>query len=253
MTGLTSFENKVIWIIGASSGIGASLAKELAGRGAFIAISARRAAELEELKSSLAEGLHTLLPLDVRDSVAINNAATRLQAEMGKIDAIIYLAGLYQPMNLDSLDLEQTKQIIEVNLLGVFNALDAMIPIFKQQGFGQIALCASVAGFVGLPGGQPYSATKAGIISLAESLRAELPDAIDVKLINPGFVKTQLTDKNSFKMPMILSPERAACEIANGLLTKGFEIHFPWRFSFLLKIMRLLPYNLLFKILRHIK
>lgn len=253
MTGLTSFENKVIWIIGASSGIGAALAMELAKRGAFIAISSRRAAELEQIKSSLPGGLHTVLPLDVRDSVATSNAATRLQAEMGKIDAIIYLAGLYQPMNLDSLDLEQTKQIIEVNLLGVFNALDAVIPIFKQQGFGQIALCASVAGFVGLPGGQPYSATKAGIINLAESLRAELPDAIDVKLINPGFVKTQLTDKNSFKMPMIVSPEFAACEIAKGLLKNAFEIHFPKRFTLLLKLMRFLPYALLVKFLKYLR
>lgn len=115
-----------------------------------------------------------------------------------------------------------------------------------------MALCGSVAGYIGLPGGQPYSATKAGVISLAESLYAECGNSFDVKLISPGFVRTPLTDKNAFKMPMIVEPDVAAAAIADGLLTRRFEIHFPRKFTLLLKLLRLLPYRLSLRLTRNI-
>ena len=123
-----------------------------------------------------------------------------------------------------------------------FNVVHAALPILKEQKSGQIALCGSVAGYIGLSGGQPYSATKAAVMNLAESLHAECPNHIDIKLISPGFVRTALTDKNDFSMPMILTPETAAKAIANGLHTKRFEIHFPKKFTLMLKFLRLLPY-----------
>lgn len=132
-----------------------------------------------------------------------------------------------------------------MNLLGAFTLIDSVLPILKQQRSGQLALCGSVAGYNGLPGGQPYSATKAAVINLAESLKAENPQ-LDIKVINPGFVKTPLTDKNSFQMPMMVSPEYAAQAIAEGLLKRGFEIHFPKKFTLLMKLLRILPRGLYF-------
>lgn len=243
----TAYHNEVIWIIGASSGIGAALASELAARGAHLALSARRKEPLETLKQSLGAG-HKIFVLDVVDAGLVSRTAQAIRAAYGRIDRIVFLAAAYTPMQLDELDLVVTRQIVEVNLTGAFHIVHAVLPILKEQQNGQIALCGSVAGYTGLPGGQPYSATKAGIINLAESLRAELPATIDVKLISPGFVKSELTDKNNFKMPMIISAESAAQNIADGLLKNSFEIHFPKTFTFWLKCLRILPYGLAFKI-----
>ena len=251
-----SYAGKIIWIIGASSGIGEALAKELDARGAVLALSARREDALERLKNSLGDQ-HKIFPLDVSDADIVNQTAQMIRTEFGSIDSLIFLAASYTPMKLDALDLNITRQMIEVNLLGAFHTVNAVLPIFKEQtqdeSQNQIALCGSVAGYVGLPGGQPYSAGKAGIINLAESLRAELPKTIDVKLINPGFVRTALTDKNNFDMPMIISPEQAGVAIANGLLKRRFEIHFPKRLTYWLKLLKLLPYKLSLKILVNFK
>lgn len=249
---MTAYQNEVIWIIGASSGIGAALAKELCSRGAHIALSARRKEALETLKQSLGSE-HRIFALDVTDADLVLRTANAIRAVYGRIDRVIFLAASYAPMNLDALNLVAVRQIIDVNLLGAFHVVHAVLPVLKEQQAGQIALCGSVAGYTGLPGGQPYSATKAGIINLAESMRAELPDSIDVKLISPGFVKSELTDKNNFTMPMIISAERAATYIADGLLKKAFEVHFPKRFTLWLKLLRIMPHALAFKITKIFK
>ena len=243
-----TYENKVIWIIGASSGIGGSLARELSLRGAILALSARRKDALEMLKDSLADEKHKIFALDVCDSALVSRTAGAIRAAFGRIDSVIFLAASYTPMKLESLDLAVTRQIIDVNLSGAFHVVDALLPILHDQSAGQIALCGSVAGYIGLPGGQPYSATKAGIMNLAESLRSELPPKIDIKLISPGFVRTELTDKNDFEMPMMIEPQDAAKDIADGLLQKRFEIHFPKRFTLRLKLLQMLPYSLALKI-----
>jgi short-subunit dehydrogenase len=248
----SDYRNEVIWIIGASSGIGAALAKELAGRGAHLALSARRKEALDALNHSLGTE-HKIFSLDVTDADWVLRTAQAIRAAYGRIDRVIFLAAAYTPMHLCELDLMITRQIIDVNLLGAFHIAHAALPILKEQQKGQIVLCGSVAGYTGLPGGQPYSATKAGIISLAETMRAELPPAIDVKLISPGFVKSELTDKNSFKMPMILSAEQAVAHIADGLLQRGFEVHFPKGFTLWLKLLRILPYKIAFKITKYLK
>jgi short-subunit dehydrogenase len=246
------YKDKIIWIIGASSGIGESLAKELASRGAKLAISARRQNALADLKNSLTGQQHKIFSLDVSDSQSLINTAQAIYADFGRIDSVIFLAAAYLPMKIDKLDMEITRQMIEVNLLGAFNTVHAVLPILAKQSRGQVALCGSVAGYIGLPGGQPYSATKAAIINLAETLHAELPKKIDVKLISPGFVRTPLTDKNNFNMPMMISPEQAAIYIADGLLSKNFEIHFPKKFTIILKFLELLPYWLKLFITRRI-
>lgn len=243
-----TYTNKIIWIIGASSGIGAALSQELASRGAILALSARRIQELVQLKNTLPGKDHEIFPLDVCDIEAVMKTAEIVHTKLNHIHSIIFLAAAYMPMKLDMLDMTMTRQIIEVNLLGAFHVVQAAMHWLKKQSYGQIALCGSVAGYYGLPGGQPYSATKAGIINLAESLRSELPAHIDVKLINPGFIKTPLTEKNNFKMPMIIEPPQAAVFISDGLLTKKFEIHFPKRFTFFVKLLQLLPYTLSLRI-----
>ncbi len=243
------YKDQIVWIVGASSGIGEALAHELAGRGATLALSARRKDALEVLKSSLGDR-HKVFALDVTESEMSLRTAQAIRAAFGRIDRVVFLAAAYAPMKLCSLDIAVTKGIVDVNVTGAFNLVHAVLPILQsQQSKGQLALCGSVAGYMGLPGGQPYSATKAAIINLAESLYAECKAAVDIKLISPGFVRTALTDKNDFDMPMMIEPDQAAREIANGLLTRRFEIHFPRKFTVLLKLLRLLPYPLYFRIL----
>lgn len=248
-----SYKDQIVWIIGASSGIGSALARELTERGAVLALSSRRKDELESLKESLGQE-HKVFALDVTDAETTLRTAQAIRAVFGRIDRIVFLAAAYAPMKIDTLDLAVAKGIVDVNLTGAFNIVHAALPVLKtQKTKGQLALCGSVAGYIGLPGGQPYSATKAAIINLAESLHAECKGTIDIKLISPGFVRTPLTDKNDFDMPMIIEPEQAAKEIADGLLSNRFEIHFPKRFTTFLKILRLFPYTLSLRLIQNIK
>jgi short-subunit dehydrogenase len=242
-----TYKNDVIWIIGASSGIGYALAVELAAQGATLALSARRKDELEKLKERIGER-HMIYPLDVADTELTIRTAKAIHAANGRIDRVIFMSAAYTPMKLDALDMLVTRHMVDVNIMGTFNVVHAALPLLKEQKSGQIVLCGSVAGYTGLSGGQPYSATKAAVMNIAESLYAECPNHIDVKLISPGFVRTPLTDKNTFSMPMIITPEAAAKAIASGLHSKRFEIHFPKRFTLFLKLLRLLPYTLAFKI-----
>lgn len=247
-----AYSNQIVWIIGASSGIGSALARELSARGATLALSARRNDELEKLKSGLGDQ-HKVFVLDTTDAATTLRTAQAIRAAFGRIDRIVFLAAAYAPMKIDALDLVATKGIVDINLTGAFNVVHAVLPILKTQNpRGQLALCASVAGYIGLPGAQPYSATKAAIINLAESLYAECRDTIDIKLISPGFVRTPLTNKNDFTMPMIIEPEQAAREIADGLLARGFEIHFPKKFTLCMKFLRWLPYAISLRLTRKI-
>lgn len=247
------YKDQVVWIIGASSGIGAALAAKLSDSQAVLALSARRQEELTALRDQLGDR-HKIFTLDISDAEKTLRTAQAIRAAFGRIDRVIYLAALYAPMHLDHLDMAVTKSIIDINLLGAFHLIHAVLPILKaQKNPSQLALCGSVAGYTGLPGGQPYSATKAAIINLAESLASECRGSIDIKLINPGFVRTALTDKNAFAMPMIIDAEQAAEHIAAGLLSRRFEIHFPKRFTRLLKILRTLPYALSLRLTRKIQ
>jgi short-subunit dehydrogenase len=241
----TAYNNEIVWIIGASSGIGHALAIELAACGATLVLSARRKEELEKLKERLG-ARHMIYPLDVSDTELTIRTAKAIHAANGRIDRVIFMSAAYTPMQLDALDMLVTRHMIEVNLMGAFNVVHATLPLLKEQPSGQIALCGSVAGYTGLAGGQPYSATKAAVMNMAESLKAECPLHIDVKLISPGFVRTPLTDKNNFSMPMIITPEAAAKAIAKGLRATCFEIHFPKRFTRMLKLLRVLPYRISF-------
>ncbi len=240
---MTDYHNQIVWIVGASAGIGAALARELSKRGATLILSARNENDLQILNESLG-GKHHVFPLDVSNAQASQTAITDIITKLGKIDRVVFTAAIYRPNEIAKTDLTFAKKMIDVNFFGAVALTHAVLPVFKQQKSGQLALCASVAAFTGLPGGQPYSATKAAILNFAESLHAESDDHIDIKVICPGFVRTRMTDKNQFHMPMRIEPEQAATEIANGLLTKKFEIHFPKRFTYLAKFLEILPYSI---------
>ncbi|MCF3973338.1 SDR family NAD(P)-dependent oxidoreductase [Paracoccus salsus] len=239
-------ETPRIWIIGASDGIGRELARQYAQEGARLILSARRMAALEELATRI--GGAEIRPLDVADRASIEEAA-RAIAATGPVDRIVHLAALYDPGRIADLDPDKAAQIITVNLTGSFHI--AQIGPRVLRAGGQIALCGSVAGYIGLPQGQIYSATKAGVINLAESLRAERAD-LDVRLICPGFVETRLTEKNDFKMPALIKPEEAATAIRKGLAGRRFEIHFPHRLTRSLKLVRALPYALSMRLTRRL-
>ncbi len=231
-------EAETIWIIGASDGIGAALARAWAARGARLILSARSAGRLEELAASLGPA-HMVLPLDVSDRASLDAAAERI-APVGPLDRVVHLAAMYDPGKIAELDPEIAAQIISVNLTGSFHV--AQVAPLLLRGGGQLALCGSVAGYIGLPQGQIYSATKAGVINLAQSLRAEMAGRYDVRLISPGFVDTRLTQRNDFTMPAMVAPQTAARAIIKGLGKRRFEVHFPRRLTYALKLLSVLPY-----------
>lgn len=239
---------KQIWIIGASSGIGEALAYELARRGYVLAISARRESELVRIHGRLAGVGHLVVPVDTTDYADLQRARDEIMQRWQKMDGLVYMAGVYKPMRIGQLDIVQTQKIVQVNLLGAFYAVEVTLPELLKQERPLLALCGSVAGYRGLPWSQPYAATKAGLISFAESLRCELGKRVDVRVINPGFVKTRLTDRNKFEMPMIITPEKAALFIADGFTRSGFEIAFPRRFVWMMKLLRLLPAWLYYRV-----
>ncbi len=227
-----------IWIIGASDGIGAAVARAFAASGATLILSARSEDRLQQLADDLGAG-HVVVSMDVGDRASVEAAATTVMAH-GLIDRVIHLAALYDPGKVADIDPVMAAQIVTVNLTGTFH-IAQIAPDVLRAG-GQLALCGSVAGYIGLPQGQIYSATKAGVINLAQTLRSELHGRVDVRLINPGFVDTRLTQRNAFTMPGLMTPDGAAQAIIKGLNGRRFEIHFPRRLTLVLKLIRSLPY-----------
>lgn len=240
---IRDWHGKRVWVIGASSGIGAALARALLGQGARVALSARSAPGLEQIAAT--SGASTLvLPLDVTDAASVAPALRQVVAAWGGIDLVLWCAGSHSPVRAWELDAADARRLVDVNLNGVINGLPAVVGQLLQQNSGGIAIVSSVAGYGGLPTALVYGATKAALINLAETLYLDLaPRGIAVYLINPGFVKTPLTDKNTFKMPALISADEAAQEIIAGFARGSFEIHFPRRFTLWLKILRLLPYR----------
>lgn len=232
------FAGKTIWIIGASEGIGAALARELSQEGARLILSARNASALEALAEECSGA--QVLPLDLSQPSCLMQAAAGIAP--GSLDAVICTAALYDPGRVADLDPDACARLIMVNLFGALEVARLTPPLIRDG--GQLALFGSVAGYFGLPGGQPYSASKAAVNNLAETLRVELAPRVDVRLVCPGFVSTRLTAKNSFAMPAIITPEQAAQAVLHGLQRRAFEIHFPKRFTLAIKLLQALPYAL---------
>lgn len=246
---ITDWQSRRVWIIGASSGIGAALATALSNLGARLALSARRAEPMQALAG--AEDL--VLPLDVTDAQAVEQAADEVVRCWGGIDLVIYSAGTYRPMRAWNIDLPQTADTLGTNLQGVYHLLHAVVPTLLHQGRGGICLVASVAGYSGLPKALAYGPTKAALINLAQILYTDLaPKGIGIYLINPGFVATRLTRQNDFPMPALLQPEAAARAILQGLAKGRFDIHFPKRFSHWMRLLARLPDRLRFHLIKRV-
>ena len=238
---IPDWHGRTVWLVGASSGIGRATAHLLHTRGARVVVSARNAAALQAFVSEHPGS--RALPLDASRREAMQAAAGQLLAE-GPIDLACYCAGHYQPMRAMNLDLDEALRHQQINLSGAWHLLAAVLPALQARGQGHISLVSSVAGFRGLPQGLAYGPTKAALINLAESLYLDLrPQGIGVSLITPGFVATPLTAGNAFPMPAVITPAQAAEAIVRGWEAGAFHIHFPRRFSRVMKLLRLLPYR----------
>jgi len=214
----------------------------LAAEGWTVFATARRAEALEALAAEApAPGRVVPLPGDVTDLAAMRAAVDRMVAE-GPLALVILNAGVYKPMRAQTFSAEEAKLTFDVNLTGVASGLEPVLRHMIDRGTGHIALTASVAGYRGLPNAAAYSATKAGLIAMAEALAMDLVDlGVRISVINPGFVETEATSVNQFKMPMLMQPGEAADRIVAGLKRPGFEIRFPWQFALFLRIVGLLP------------
>ena len=244
---ITDWQGKRVWLVGASSGIGAAVARELARRGARLALSARGREKLQAL--ALSDAL--LLPCDATDPASLAAARQALIAAWGGVDLVVYLAGDYVPMHADTFDLAVAERVVEVNFSGAMRLTATVLADLKPG--GGIAFVASVAGYRGLPKALCYGPGKAALIHFAEVLHLDLPPkGIGVWLINPGFVATPLTAKNDFSMPALQTPEQAARATVDGFKTGNFEIHFPQRFTRLMKFFASLPYAWYFPLMRRL-
>lgn len=244
------YDNKTVWIIGGTSGIGLSTAKDLTlNETTKVIVSGRNLSKINDFSASNLEKVE----LDVCEKESFENAILQVLKISDKIDIIIFCAGTYEPMGLNNFKAESARKILETNFSSMINFVEVVIPSVLQK-CSTIAIVGSVAGYFGLPNSMFYGASKAGIINLTQSLYYELkPHGIDVKLINPGFVKTALTSKNSFKMPFIITSDEASKFIIKHLPKNKFEIAFPKMFIFIMKFIKLLPFKIGSKIISNLK
>ena len=240
--------NKTIWITGASSGIGKALAIKFAQEGWKVAISARRENLLKEI--SKIQNNIDYFPLDVTDIEKCKTVFNDVKKKLGNVNISVFCTGIHDPKSEKKLNLEKVRKIMEVNFFGTVNSINAVYDYYKDKKSGQISIVSSVAGYRGLPAAGGYCASKSALSSFAESLYFDFKrENVRVSLVSPGFIKTPMTDQNDFPMPMIKSPEFAAEQMFKGLTrSKSFEIHFPKTFTSLMKVLKVIPNGLYFKI-----
>ncbi len=235
----------IVWITGASSGIGRDMALKLADEGVTVVASARSQNALNDLASCNSNIVPQ--PVDVTDLAAMRLAVAHIESTVGPIDLAILNAGVWHPLGARDFDADKVVQSMDVNYNGIVHALDALLPNMIEQKRGHVALVSSVAGYRGLPKAVAYAPSKAAVILLAETLRHDL-DRMGVKIsvINPGFVDTPMTKINEFPMPFIITSDDAANRIIAGLKKGKYEIAFPWQTNLMMKLIRLMPNWLLF-------
>ena len=229
-----------VWVTGASSGIGAAVVQELVQRGCRVAASARRAEKLEELGPRV-----LAVPLDVTDREAVIAAEERIRTELGGIDVLILSAAYWRQFTVDAWDSDVLRSHFDTNVMGLAYSIEAVLPEMRRRRTGTIVGIASVAGYRGFPRSEAYGATKAAEINMLEALRIDLrPMGITVQTVCPGFVRTDLTAKNTFPMPFMLEPDDAARRICSGIEREKAEIVFPFPMMLGMKALRLVPVRL---------
>ena len=238
-----SEKQKKIWITGASSGIGKSVAEKFANEGWKVAVSARR----KELLDELAKDPNIVsFPLDVTNRNQINEVFKNIIDNFGDLDICLFSSGTYEPKDEQNIDPDKIKNVINVNFLGVIDCVKSVERYFKDKKSGHISIVSSIAGYRGLPNSSGYGPSKAALTNFSESIYFDFKKfGVRVSVISPGFIKTPLTEKNEFPMPFLKTPEYAAEKIFNGLVkSSAFEIHFPKGVTLTLKFLRILPYRL---------
>jgi short-subunit dehydrogenase len=244
---------KRIWCTGAGKGLGRSVALTLAARGHHVAISARTRSDLDALVDEAADlpGQMVAFPLDVADESAVFGTLEDIENSLGPLDLVILNAGTHIPVDAASLTVKPFRDLMETNFMGTMHGVAAVLPRFIGRGRGHLAVVASVAGYRGLPTSAAYGASKAALINMCEALKPELDRAgVTISVVNPGFVKTPLTDRNDFPMPFLMEADDAAEQMVRGLESGRFEITFPKRFTWGMKLLRCLPYSLYFAVSR---
>lgn len=239
---MLSWQGRRVWLVGASTGIGRAVAAALHAKGARVCISARRAQALDEFVAAHPGAI--ALKLDASDAGQVRAAADELLGN-GPLDLVVYCAGHFKEQGAADFDLHEMLRHLDVNYAGALNVLDATLPALRRQGHGHISLMGSVAGWRGLPRSLAYGPTKAALINLAEALYIELRAVrVGVSIVNPGFVDTPLTAQNRFHMPALIGPDEAGREVIAGWERGHFEIHFPRRFTWPMKLLAALPFRL---------
>ena len=241
---------KKIWITGASSGIGKALAIKFAKEGWQVAASARRENLLKDLNNQY-PNIHSF-PLDVKNEDETKNIFQNIVEKFQTVDIAVFCTGIHDPESEKKLSSEKIREIMETNFFGTLNCVMAVNTYFREKKNGHISIVSSVAGYRGLPAASGYCASKSALTSLAESLYFDFKrHNVRVSLVSPGFIKTPMTDKNKFPMPMIKSPEFAAEKMFTGLTKKNtFEIHFPIAFTMLMKLLKIMPNWLFFLLVK---
>jgi len=245
---LCTWAGRRVWLVGASSGIGLACAQALHAAGAEVTVSARSPREFEAWAQGQARAHWRAL--DVTDAAAVQALARALWAQ-GPLDLVLYCAGHYRAQRATELDLADALRHQQVNYQGALHVLAAVLPAMVAARQGHLSLVSSVAGWRGLPNGLAYGPTKAALTHLAETLYVDLKDHdVAVSVIHPGFVETPLTAQNRFAMPALMTPRAAAQRMLAGWARGDFDIHFPRRFTWALRVLRLLPYRVYFAIVR---
>jgi len=244
-----SEKQKKIWITGASSGIGKSVAEKFANEGWKVAVSARR----KELLDELAKNPNIVsFPLDVTNRNQINEVFKNILDNFGELDICLFSSGTYEPKDEQNIDPEKIKNVINVNFIGVIDCVKSVEKYFKDKKSGHISIVSSIAGYRGLPNSSGYGPSKAALTNFSESIYFDFKKfGVRVSVVSPGFIKTPLTDKNEFPMPFLKTPEYAAEKIYDGLIKKNnFEIHFPKELTLTLKFFSILPYRIYFYLVK---
>ncbi|WP_193143196.1 MULTISPECIES: SDR family NAD(P)-dependent oxidoreductase [unclassified Meridianimarinicoccus] len=228
---------KRYWLVGASDGLGKALAQRMSAEGAELVLSARSKDALVELADSL-PGPARAVPMDVTDAESVAQAT----AEVGEIDGLVFLAATYWPMKATDWDTDRAVTMTDTNYTGALRVVGAVLPQFLKRDAGHIVLTSSLSAYRGLPGAIGYGPSKAAVMSLAESLYLDLArTGIAVQLMNPGFIRTRLTDKNQFHMPFRMEPDDAAARMLRHMGRTRFSANFPWGFSLVFRLSRFLP------------
>ena len=244
-------KNKIIWISGASTGIGKATAIKFIEEGWIIAASSRNQNKLDILKNEVEEkfGLNKIQTFicDIREKEQVDRTISEIEENIGPIDIALLNAGTAGP-NSDDFKLDHYNYVVKTNISGNLNCIDSVYHVFKKRKKGHISIVASIVGYRGLPTASSYTMSKAALINLAESMYFDLKKfGVRISIINPGFIKTAMISKNTFPMPFLKSPEYAAVKIYNGLVKSNkFEIIFPFQWILIIKVLRLLPYKIYF-------